>query len=212
MPTPPSASDSPTDAARDGRRAQARLAPLALPHGRSRMPLLQELALALLPTLVVLVVLFVIERFGHQRLLFASLASSAFLIYLDPTHGTNRIGTLFWAQSLGALMGVLGLVLFGSGYLGAALAMVAVIALMVTFDIVHPPAVSTALSFAFGAGHQSTVLLFGLALGMLVLLVLLERVMLRLLARLGPSDARTWQANAGPTHDTDRPSRGRHRD
>lgn len=189
MPTdPPASATSPTTPlaeAGDTRPAQAHRTPsMGLRGARPRMSLRHELALALLPTLVVLLVLLLVERFGHQRLLFASLASSAFLIYLDPGHRTNQAGTLFWAQSLGALLGALGLVVFGSGYWGAAVAMVAVIALMVTFDIVHPPAVATALSFAFGSGHESTLLLFGLALGMVVLLVLLERAMLRLLLHL----------------------------
>ncbi|WP_380283062.1 hypothetical protein [Hymenobacter rubripertinctus] len=48
----------------------------------------------LLPTLTVLVMLWLLELLSNQRRLFASLASSAFLIYLDPAHYTNSTRTL----------------------------------------------------------------------------------------------------------------------
>lgn len=59
--------------------------------GRARRHLgwRKELLLASLPTAAVLAVFGLIERFTHQRLLFASLGASAFLIYLDPEHTTN---------------------------------------------------------------------------------------------------------------------------
>ncbi len=152
--------------------------------GRRRLSTRHELLLALFPTLVVILVLFLVERFSHQRLLFSSLASSAFLIYLDPEHGTNQASTLFRAQGLAALVGALALTLLGPGYVAAGLAMASAIALMVSFNIVHPPAASTAISFAFRYGDESTLVLFGMALAMIVVLLVMERVTLRLLLRL----------------------------
>lgn len=153
------------------------------------MRLKQELVLASIPTVIVMAVLFVIAHFGHQRLLFASLASSAFLIYLDPRHATNQAGTLFWAQVLAALVGELSMGLFGPGYVAAAVAMGAIILLMIPLNIVHPPAIGTALGFAFRSDSQNRLLLFGTALLMIVLLVVLERVSLHLLARMARQDA-----------------------
>lgn len=49
-----------------------------------------ELRSALLPTVTVLAVLGLVETFSDQRLLFASLASSAFLIYLAQQLKTLR--------------------------------------------------------------------------------------------------------------------------
>ncbi len=57
---------------------------------RQRLDLKGEFVLALLPTLTVLAVLGFVETVSHQRLLFTSLASSAFLIYLDPEHGVQH--------------------------------------------------------------------------------------------------------------------------
>ncbi|MEC4818085.1 MAG: hypothetical protein SAK29_33165 [Scytonema sp. PMC 1069.18] len=46
-----------------------------------------------------------VEVLSRQRLLFASLASSAFLIYLDPQHGSNTVRTLVLSQMMAASIG-----------------------------------------------------------------------------------------------------------
>jgi CBS-domain-containing membrane protein len=150
---------------------------------RRRLTLKGELLLALLPTATVLVVLALVEALSRQRLLFASLASSAFLIYLDPQHGMNSVRTLVVSHTMAALIGWATYAAFGSGYAAGGSAMVATIVLMILLDTVHPPAVSTAMSFALRAGSDSNLALFALALGVTALLVLLERSALWLLAR-----------------------------
>jgi CBS-domain-containing membrane protein len=144
---------------------------------RQRLPLRDEFALALLPTLVVLAVFSLVELLSRQRLLFASLASSAFLIYLDPQHGTNRVRTLVLSQMLAAVVGFAALFLVGREhpYLAGGAAMVVTIALMVVLDAVHPPAVSTSLAFAFRAGDETSVIIFALAVGITALLVGIQR-------------------------------------
>jgi len=149
---------------------------------RSRLSLRDELVLALFPTAVVLGVLVLVEVLSEQRLLFASLASSAFLIYLDPQHGTNRVRTLVSAQMLAATLGLTAHLSFGSGYLAAGSAMTLTIFLMVLLNVMHPPAVATALSFALRAGDASNLLLFALAVGITALLVSLQRTALWVLA------------------------------
>jgi CBS-domain-containing membrane protein len=76
--------------------------------------------------------------------------------------------------------------LLGPGYPAAGAAMVAAIGVMILADAVHPPAVATALAFALRPGDESNLLLFGLAVGVTAVLVVLERVALTLLARLRP--------------------------
>ena len=151
--------------------------------GRRRLARKDELLLALLPTITILIVLGLVEALSKQRLLFASLASSAFLIYLDPKHGTNAIRCLVISQMSAALLGLGTHVLLEPGYWAAAAAMVGTILVMVLSDSVHPPAVSTALAFAFRAGDESNVALFGLAVGVTAILVVLERWTLWLLVR-----------------------------
>lgn len=149
---------------------------------RRRLNLKGELIMALLPTVTILTVLGMVEVLSRQRLLFASLASSAFLIYLDPQHGTNTIRTLITSQMLAATIGLVTFLIFGPGYISAGSAMVILIVLMILFDAVHPPAVSTSLSFAFRAGKESNLVMFALALAITALLVVMERIMLWFLA------------------------------
>ncbi|HEY9609514.1 HPP family protein [Allocoleopsis sp.] len=150
---------------------------------RRRLTLKGELALATAPTAIVLGVFALVEVLSRQRLLFASLASSAFLIYLDPQHGTNTMRTLTIAQIMAAIIGWITYMIFGSGYLSGGIAMVVTIVLMIILDVVHPPAVSTSLSFALRAGNENNLVLFGLAVGITALLVALERFTLWVLAR-----------------------------
>lgn len=158
---------------------------------RARLRLRQELGLALLPTLTVVAVLVLIQFWSDQRLLFASLASSAFLIYLDPEHGANSARTLSVAQGVAALLGFGAQTLLGASYVAAGGAMVLVILLMVLLDVVHPPAVSTALNFAFRSGPESNLLLFGLAIGLIVVLLALQRATLWLLLHYTRFNARS---------------------
>lgn len=83
---------------------------------------------------------------------------------------------------MAATIGLITHLLLGSGYLAGGSAMVVTIALMILLDAVHPPAVSTSLSFALRDGSESNLVLFGLAVGITALLVCLERLALWLLA------------------------------
>ena len=127
----------------------------------------------MLPTVVVLLMLGYVEAFSRQRLLFASLASSAFLIYLDPEHPANSVRTVALAQTCAALLGFGADWLLGAGYLAAGVAMVLTIIVIITLDAMHPPAVSTSLTFAFRANPASSLSLFGLSLLLIILLVAL---------------------------------------
>lgn len=131
-----------------------------------------------------------VEALTEQRLLFASLASSAFLIYLDPEHGTNRVRALVLSQALAAGIGWGMFAVAGPGYLAAGSALVATILAMILLDVVHPPAVATAMSFALRAGDVSNLALFTLALGIVALLVVLQRAAVWGLLRLRPRGER----------------------
>ena len=150
---------------------------------RRRFGTREELLLALFPTTIVLIVFGAVQAWSKQELLFASLASSAFLIYLDPKHATNSARTLVISQILSALIGFCSFYVFGPGYLSAAAAMVVAIIVMVSLDAVHPPAVSTALAFGFRQSNENNLTLFVLSVFLIVLLVALQRVSLYLLAR-----------------------------
>lgn len=62
-------------------------------------------------------------------------------------------------------------------------AMPVTVTMMILLDAMRPPAVSTAPGFAFRAGDESNLLLFGLSVGTTAVLVVLKRLALRTLAR-----------------------------
>ena len=146
--------------------------------------LLGELTLALPPTVLVLASVFLLESFRHQRLLFASLASSAFLIYRDPNHPMNSVRVMVTAHLIGVALGVGSALLLGTGYRAGAVAMVGTIIALVPLNAVHPPAISTALGFAFFSQQDQAVGFFVLALVMLAALVVLQRVATWLIRRI----------------------------
>ena len=159
--------------------------------GRRRLTIRGEFALATLPTLTVLIVFGLIDVLSNQKLLFASLASSAFLIYLDPEHGTNRVKTLTIAQLLAAGFGYVTYALVPAHlYLSGGIAMVATIVSMILLDAVHPPAVSTSLAFAFHSESASNLTIFALAVGVTAVLVLLQRGAVWVLAKHAWHDAK----------------------
>jgi CBS-domain-containing membrane protein len=151
---------------------------------RRKLTLKEELILATLPTVVVLLVLGMIEVLSQQRVLFASLASSAFLIYLDPQHEANSVRSIVLSHLAAAVIGASMDAVLGAGYDAAGAAMVATIIVMIAADVVHPPAVGTALSFAFRPGDATVLSLFVLCLLVIAILVGLQRAMLRCTARL----------------------------
>lgn len=159
--------------------------PIAEPNHsfRSRLSLKEELLLAIAPTLTILSVMALVEWLSRQHLLFASLAASAFLIYLDPHHSSNTARTLSLSQLIASTIGLLANFILGAGYNAGAVAMLVTIVFMIVLDIVHPPAVSTALSFAFLAGSKNNLALFSLAVVMIALLVGLQRLSLWMLTR-----------------------------
>ena len=155
-----------------------------LTHRRRRGGLRGELLLVIPPTVTVLVALGMVTAFQRQPVLFASLASSAFLIYLDPRHPMNNARIVASAHLFGVACGILAALILGAGLFAGGVAMAATIFLLVLLDVVHPPAIATALGFAFFQQEDQAVVFFLLALAMLIALVVLQWIALRLLNRI----------------------------
>jgi CBS-domain-containing membrane protein len=142
-----------------------------------------EVLLAVMPVTMIIAVLMLLEVFTNQKLLFSSLASSAFLIYMDPKHPTNRIRTLTIAQMSAAVIGFLIFILIGPGYLSAAVSMIIVIIVMIWTKAMHPPAVSSAMIFAFQYTKPNTLMLFMMAVLLLVMLIVLQKASIWILKK-----------------------------
>lgn len=151
---------------------------------RRQIGLKGELVLAVLPTAMVLIVIWLLDVAANRQVLFTSLASSAFLIYREPTHPMNSIPTLVVAHTLAALVGFGVFTLLGTGYAAAGLSMVVSILVMVVLNVVHPPAIGTALNFAFRAPDDDALVLFELSLLIIAVLALLSAGTVRLYRRL----------------------------
>lgn len=148
-----------------------------------RYDLKTDILLALLPSAVMIAVLILLKAFSNQQILFSSLASSAFLIYLDPKHPANSIRTLLIAQLSAASIGYLVFLIAGLGYVSAAVSMIIAIAVMIAAKAMHPPAVSTALVFAFQYSKINTLFMFFFAVLLLIILIILQRSSLWLVNR-----------------------------
>ena len=72
----------------------------------------------------------------------------------------------------------------GAGYQAAGICMVVTIYLMIVLDAVHPPAVATALSFAFRSNDAGTLALLALAVAVVAIVVFLHRAVLYVLSWL----------------------------
>ena len=96
-----------------------------------RYDLQTDIILAVMPAGIIIIVLILLDSFGKQEILFSSLASSAFLIYLDPKHPANTVHTLLIAQLSAAIIGYIVYLVIGSGYTSAAISMVVAITIMI---------------------------------------------------------------------------------
>jgi CBS-domain-containing membrane protein len=141
-----------------------------------RFDLKTEVALATVPVAMIIAVLMLLETFSKQQLVFSPLASSAFLIYLDPRHPTNSTRTLIIAQASTAIIGYVAYLIAGSGYLSAAISMIIAVSVVLLTKAMHPPAVSSALIFAFQYTKPNTLMLFLFALLLLVITIVLQRI------------------------------------
>ena len=148
-----------------------------------RYDLQTDVLLALMPASVMEGVLLLLNLFGKQEALFSSLASNAFLIYLNPQHPANSVRTLIIAQLSAAAIGYLVYIVMGAGYTTAAISMIIAIAVMIIAKAMHPPAVSTALVFAFQHTKPNTLLMFFFTVCLLVILVVLQSVSVWLIKR-----------------------------
>jgi hypothetical protein len=151
-----------------------------------RLSVRQQFCLALMPTVIVLLMVGCVQALRNQPLTFTSLASSAFLVYLDPEHPSNRVRAFLIAQGSGALLGFGVASLLGPGILAPGVALVVTIVLIITLDAMHLPAISTALSFALHKSSLKILAIFGLTMVVIASLVALRKAALWLVQKAGP--------------------------
>lgn len=154
------------------------------PSNRRHLSTGAELGLAFCAVVPVLVVLAALEQVSRQHVLYASIASSALAIYVDPLHRSNAPRTILESQALATVAGLGTFLAIGHSYLAAGSALVLTVLGGVVRKRLHPPAVATALAFAFRSGEIGSLAIFAMAVGITAGLVVLERSMLWALGRL----------------------------
>jgi hypothetical protein len=82
---------------------------------------------------------FFVQVLIDQRMLFASLASSAFLIYRSPLHPMNGVRRMVLTHGRATGAGVGAALLLGAGYRAAAVAMIVTAVVLVGLDLMGPP-------------------------------------------------------------------------
>ncbi len=86
------------------------------------------------------------------------------------------VAVMLLAHLIAVGLGIVAALVLGPGYTAGAAAMIVAIALLILCDAVHPPAVATALGFAFYPGQGAAFDTFLLALLMVAALVGLQRL------------------------------------
>lgn len=133
-----------------------------------------RLLLAALATGTVLAIMAATDSISRQPALFASLASGTLYVYLDAIHGRRSVrGILIGHLTAGAAGWLMHLAL-GDGYAAAGATLLVTIAAMILANEAHPPAASTALSFAFRTGGEQNHVLFLMVLVIAAALAVLD--------------------------------------
>lgn len=87
----------------------------------------------------------------------------------------NGVRVIVTAHMVAVALGLGAALLAGPAYLAGTNAMTATITVSIVFNIVHPPAIGTALGLGFFPGQTSAAGFFIIALVMLAALIVLQR-------------------------------------
>jgi CBS-domain-containing membrane protein len=130
--------------------------------------------LVLFPIAIVLILLGV-EILTRHHILFTSLVSSIFLIYVNPEDPMNDTLTILVSQILATGVGYTSYLLLGDSYWAGCVTVISVTFILVGIDKLHPPAIATSLIFNYRTHSQSDLVLFGLLIGLIAILFLMKK-------------------------------------
>ncbi|MDX1664458.1 MAG: HPP family protein [Candidatus Promineifilaceae bacterium] len=130
-------------------------------------------AVAIATVLSVVAIIFVVQELATRPILVASLGSSAFLLYFQPRNEVNNFKPLVFGHLLAAVTGYGANLLFPEPYLSVASGLAVTVLLLAALRLVHPPAISTSLVFAYRPEQAVAIVTFGLTLAVVVALALI---------------------------------------
>ncbi|WP_426119501.1 HPP family protein [Kocuria sp. LHG3120] len=120
--------------------------------------------------ITVVLMIVVVEQIARQAVLVTSLAASTFLLYYQPLHRMNRFVPVVGGHLIAAGVGFLSDKFIPGGTLAPAVAITVTVAALAGLRIIHPPAVSTSVVFAYRPHEVSALLTFSLTLVVVVAL------------------------------------------
>ena len=130
-------------------------------------------AVSIATVLSVIAVIFVVQELASRPILVASLGSSAFLLYFQPRNEVNNFRPLVLGHLLAAATGYGANLLLPEPYLSVATGLAVTVLLLTGLRLVHPPAISTSLVFAYRPEQAEAIVTFGLTLLVVVALALI---------------------------------------
>lgn len=145
---------------------------------------LKRFLLALYP-LVIAYIIMGVEMFARQHILFTSLISSIFLIYVRHKDPMNNGLTLIISQVLAAVIGYVSYRIGGENYLTACITVFVVAVALISLNRLHPPAIVTSLIFQFRTHSVSDLELFALLLSLVIVLFFTKTLYTALLQKMG---------------------------
>lgn len=148
-----------------------------------------RLILGIFPVIIVLV-LTALEIKLRQHIIFTSLVSSIFLIYLRPNELMTDTATILVSQFTAALTGYLSYKLFGNSFWSVCVTILLVTAILILLNRLHPPAIATSVIFNYRTHSESDLFLFGLLIGIAVVLILVRWITNYLLSKMNTADTK----------------------
>lgn len=130
------------------------------PDAAARLAPAQRLVLAGFVAGTVLLIVAATDAISRQPALLASIASGTLHVYLDAIHRRRSVRAVLIGHLTAGSAAWLMHLAVGTGYAAAGGTLLVTVAAMVLLDAIHPPAASTALSFAFRSGHTPNHALF----------------------------------------------------
>lgn len=120
--------------------------------------------------ITVVLMIVVIEQIAEQAVLVTSLAASTFLLYYQPLHRMNRFVPVVGGHLIAAGAGFLADEVIPSSTVALAVAITVTVVTLASLRIIHPPAISTSVVFAYRPHDASALLTFSLTLAVVVAL------------------------------------------
>lgn len=132
--------------------------------------------------ITVVLMIVVVEQIAEQAVLVTSLAASTFLLYYQPLHRMNRFVPVVGGHLIAAGVGFLADEIIPSATLALAVSITVTVTALASLRIIHPPAISTSVVFAYQPHDAGALLTFSLTLAVVIALAVVYLLLRHVIA------------------------------